>query len=47
VNENIIAINIPNAVSITIMAVVGGCLLAIIRKSVTGRTPIQANVPGQ
>lgn len=48
-NENIIAINVPNAVSIVLMALVGGFLLALIKKAVTGRgkQQIQAGVPGQ
>ena len=31
--DNIISINIPNGVSIVIMAVVGGALLAFVRKA--------------
>lgn len=47
-NDNIISISIPNAISITLMAVVGCALLMLVRKAVLG-TPqqIQANVPGQ
>lgn len=36
-SENILAVNIPNAVSILIMAIVGGLLLAMLRKAVTGK----------
>lgn len=35
-NDNILAINIPNGISILIMAVVGGFLLAMVRKAVKG-----------
>lgn len=35
-NDNILAINIPNGISILIMAVVGGFLLAAVRKAVKG-----------
>jgi hypothetical protein len=35
-NDNILAINIPNGISILIMAVVGGFLLAIVRKALKG-----------
>jgi hypothetical protein len=37
VNENIIAINVPNAVSIVLMAVVGTLLIGAIYKVVRGR----------
>ena len=36
-SENILAVNIPNGVSILIMAVVGGFLLAMLRKAVKGK----------
>ena len=35
-NDNILAVNIPNGISILIMAVVGGFLLAALRKAVKG-----------
>lgn len=35
-NDNILAVNIPNGISILIMAVVGGFLLAAIKKAVKG-----------
>lgn len=35
-NDNILAVNIPNGISILIMAVVGGFLLAAIRKALKG-----------
>jgi hypothetical protein len=48
VNDNIISINVPNAISIVLMALVGGALLALVKKAVTGQAPqIQSNVPGQ
>jgi hypothetical protein len=34
--DNIVAINIPNIVSITLMAVVGGLILGLIGKAVKG-----------
>lgn len=35
-NDNILSINIPNGISILVMALVGGFLLAMIRKAVKG-----------
>lgn len=35
-SDNILAVNIPNGISILIMAVVGGFLLSMIRKAVKG-----------
>ena len=41
--ENIIAVNVPNAASITIMALVGGLLVAALRKLVLKkRSGVQA-----
>lgn len=40
-SENILAINIPNIISITIMALVGGLVLGLIGKAVG-----QAQAPG-
>lgn len=34
--ENIIAVNVPNMISITIMALVGGFLIGLIYKAVNG-----------
>jgi hypothetical protein len=34
-SENILAINIPNMISITIMAVIGGLLLGLVSKAVS------------
>ncbi len=42
-SDNILAVNIPNGISILIMAVVGGFLLAAIRKAVKGN--VQSNNP--
>ncbi len=45
--ENILAVNVPNAVSILVMAIAGGFLLAIARKVVKskigGGTPLAAS----
>jgi hypothetical protein len=50
-NENILAISIPNAISITLMALVGGFVLAGVRKLAMGRMnaagSAQSNVPGR
>jgi len=35
-SDNILAVNIPNGISILIMAVVGAFLLGIVRKAVKG-----------
>jgi chromate transport protein ChrA len=35
-SENILAVNIPNGISILIMAIVGGLLLSMLRKAVKG-----------
>jgi len=35
-SENILAINVPNMISITIMAIVGGLVLGLISKAVQG-----------
>lgn len=35
-SDNILAVNIPNGISILIMAIVGGLLLAMARKAVRG-----------
>jgi len=45
VNENIIAINIPNAVSILVMAALGGLVFAFARKAIGGK-PNVAFAPG-
>lgn len=46
-NDNIITFNIPNAITIVIMAAVGAAVLSLIKKAMTGR-PIasQTRVPG-
>lgn len=36
-SENIIAVNVPNAISILIMAAIGGVVAAALRKLVTGK----------
>lgn len=41
-NENIIAINVPNAVSITIMAIGGALVVGLIRKFAKGHAPAMA-----
>ena len=35
--DNIISINVPNGVSITIMALIGGIVVAFVRKAAMGR----------
>lgn len=35
--ENILAVNIPNLITVTIMAIVGGFLLGMIRKAVMSK----------
>ena len=36
-NENIIAINVPNGISILVMAAIGGVVLAFLRKLAAGQ----------
>ncbi len=36
-SDNIIAVNVPNVISITIMALVGGFLLGLVRKAYMSR----------
>lgn len=37
-NENIIAVNVPNAISILIMAAIGGLIVSAIRKAAGNRS---------
>ena len=41
-NENILAVNVPNGVSILIMALVGAALLALVRRAVVSRGSLPA-----
>lgn len=38
-SDNILAVNVPNVITITIMAVLGGFLLGMIRKAVMQNMP--------
>ena len=35
-SDNIIAVNVPNLITITLMAVLGGFVLGLIKKAVSG-----------
>lgn len=48
-NENIITFNIPNAITIIIMAAIGAAVLTMIRKAIMGASgpaATQQHVPG-